>query len=142
MGQYIAGLAGDPCAYLNNAGNSVESVDQNSSPGECTKTGGQWLPAQPPGTIYGVDANGNAYAQPPSLWQTFISLSRCDQAVVAGGGLIVTGAVTQGVGAGMILTGVGAPGGAVAIEVGEGMVLTGEGVVAIGVVGNLLGICH
>lgn len=65
MGQYIAGLAGDPCAYLNNAGNSVDSVDQNSSPGECKQTGGQWLPPQPPGTMYGVDANGNAYPIPP-----------------------------------------------------------------------------
>jgi len=31
------------CAYLNNAGNGVESVDQQSSAGECGKSGGYWV---------------------------------------------------------------------------------------------------
>jgi RHS repeat-associated protein len=53
-------LALDPCVYLNNAGTSVDSVDHNSSPGECSSTGGQWLPPQPAGTLYYVDQNGNA----------------------------------------------------------------------------------
>lgn len=60
-----AGFGNDPCAYLNDAGTGVESVDQNSSPGECQATGGQWIPTQPAGTIYGVDSNGNAYAYQP-----------------------------------------------------------------------------
>jgi hypothetical protein len=66
-GQYNAQVAAafgrDPCVYLNNAGTGVESIDQNSSPGECQGTGGQWIPPQPPGTVYGVGPNGNAYAQ-------------------------------------------------------------------------------
>jgi hypothetical protein len=49
---------GDPCVYLNNAGNGVESVDENSSPSECKSTGGQWLPQQPAGTLYLVNQNG------------------------------------------------------------------------------------
>jgi hypothetical protein len=63
----------DPCVYLNDAGTGVErgSVDQNSSPSECAATGGQWLPPQPWGTIYGVDANGNAYPIPPTFGQRF-----------------------------------------------------------------------
>jgi RHS repeat-associated protein len=31
------------CAYLNNAGNGVESVDQQSNSGECGKNGGYWV---------------------------------------------------------------------------------------------------
>jgi hypothetical protein len=56
----------DPCVYLNNAGNGVESVDQNSSQSECNSTGGQWVPPQPTGTTYGV-SNGYVYlVLPPS----------------------------------------------------------------------------
>jgi hypothetical protein len=35
---------GDPCAYLNASGTGVESTDYNSSPGECSSTGGVWYP--------------------------------------------------------------------------------------------------
>lgn len=67
-GQYSAMVAastlGDPCVYLNNAANGVESVDHNSSPAECGATGGQWIPPQPAGTTYGV-ANGNVYVVSP-----------------------------------------------------------------------------
>lgn len=31
------------CAYLNNSGNGVESVDQQSNAGECGKNGGYWV---------------------------------------------------------------------------------------------------
>jgi RHS repeat-associated protein len=34
------------CAYLNNAGNGIESVDTNSSGGECQGTGGYWVSGQ------------------------------------------------------------------------------------------------
>jgi RHS repeat-associated protein len=34
------------CAYLNNAGNGIESVDSHSSAGECTGTGGYWVSGQ------------------------------------------------------------------------------------------------
>ena len=34
------------CAYLNNAGNAIESVDTNSSGGECQGMGGYWVSGQ------------------------------------------------------------------------------------------------
>jgi RHS repeat-associated protein len=33
---------GHDCVYLNNAGNGVESIDHNSSSGECNANGGRW----------------------------------------------------------------------------------------------------
>ena len=47
----------DPCVYINNAGNGVESIDYDSTPGECQQNGGQWVP--PGAGIVGVDENGN-----------------------------------------------------------------------------------
>jgi RHS repeat-associated protein len=47
----------DPCAYLNAAGNGVESVDHNSSPQECSQTGGVWYPA---GGGISVSADGTS----------------------------------------------------------------------------------
>ncbi len=43
-GPHETGGSGDPCAYLNDTGTGVESVDNNSSPGECSSTGGVWIP--------------------------------------------------------------------------------------------------
>jgi RHS repeat-associated protein len=57
----------DPCVYTNDDGSY--SVDPNSSPDECTKTQGHWVP---PGAIFTVDSNGNlqVFQTPPlSLWQ-------------------------------------------------------------------------
>jgi hypothetical protein len=73
--QYEASIASDPCVYLNNGGNGVESVDQNSSSGECQATGGQWIPPQPPGTTYGV-SNGYAYPILPQP-QPILSPNTC-----------------------------------------------------------------
>jgi hypothetical protein len=99
MGQYIAGLASDPCVYLNDAGTAVEpgGVDQNSSPGECKQTGGQWLPPQAGVTSYGVDANGNAY--PNFMGPGGIDVPWPDSSVVpppspAGKGCAIGGAAT------------------------------------------------
>ncbi|MGC2526762.1 MAG: RHS repeat-associated core domain-containing protein [Candidatus Acidiferrum sp.] len=39
----LADPLGLDCAYLNDAGNGIESVDQNSSAGECGGTGGYWV---------------------------------------------------------------------------------------------------
>jgi RHS repeat-associated protein len=39
-----ADSTGDPCAYLNDSGTSVESTDSSSSPEECKHTGGIWYP--------------------------------------------------------------------------------------------------
>lgn len=76
---------GDPCVYLNNAGTGVESVDQNSSPGECGKTGGQWIPPQPTGTTYGV-SNGYAYPiLPQDSSNRFFSEKTCFYMDWAGG---------------------------------------------------------
>ena len=48
----------DPCVYLNDAGNGIEQpIDYNSSPGECQKTGGQWV--QPGMGILGVSSDGS-----------------------------------------------------------------------------------
>jgi RHS repeat-associated protein len=46
----------DPCVYLNDAGNGVESVDPHSNRGECTANGGLWVN---PGDVFTIDANGN-----------------------------------------------------------------------------------
>jgi hypothetical protein len=56
------GVGVDPCVYLNNAGNGVESVDRSSSPQECGSTGGTWMPDSQLTTGYGVDAWGNVFA--------------------------------------------------------------------------------
>jgi RHS repeat-associated protein len=69
--KYIASIRTDPCVYLNNSGTGVESVDDNSSPGECGATGGQWIPPQPPGTIYSV-TNGVASPVVPYSAGTFL----------------------------------------------------------------------
>jgi hypothetical protein len=61
------GGGGDPCAYLNSSGTGVESVDNNSSPSECSATNGVWVPdggaiyVPPDGsdpTIYGPGTGG------------------------------------------------------------------------------------
>lgn len=57
----------DPCVYLNDSATAVEKngVDYNSSPSECSATGGTWVP---PGSGYSVDAiNGTVVL--PKLWQ-------------------------------------------------------------------------
>jgi hypothetical protein len=84
--QARAGYGNDPCTYLNDAATSVDSVDQNSSPGECARTGGQWLPPQPFGTSYGVDANGNAY--PITLGSRFCGVVGRIGDLAAGLGLV------------------------------------------------------
>jgi RHS repeat-associated protein len=45
------------CVYLNDAGNGIESIDNNSNAGECQQNGGAWAP----GTITNVtfDPNSN-----------------------------------------------------------------------------------
>jgi RHS repeat-associated protein len=65
--QVAQSFSNDPCVYVNDAGNGVDKngVDPNSSPGECQATLGQWIPPQPPGTTYGVDANGNVFPVSP-----------------------------------------------------------------------------
>lgn len=40
----VAAGASDPCVYMNDSATDVESVDSNSSPGECSSTGGTWVP--------------------------------------------------------------------------------------------------
>ena len=50
--------ADDPCVYLNNAGNGVESVDTHSSPKECRNTGGQWVP---PGAAAALNPDGTVF---------------------------------------------------------------------------------
>jgi len=55
----------DPCIYLNDAGNGIESIDRDSDPNECRANGGVWAP---PANGYTVDANGNVipfYFTPP-----------------------------------------------------------------------------
>ena len=47
------------CAYLNNAGNDIESVDTNSTAGECTGTGGYWVSGQ----VNQVSVNNNGTYQ-------------------------------------------------------------------------------
>lgn len=46
---------GYDCAYLNNAGDGIESLDQNSNSDECTKNGGYWAD----GAITNFQANSN-----------------------------------------------------------------------------------
>jgi hypothetical protein len=53
--------AGDPCVYLNNAGNGVESIDTNGSPQECKGTGGQWVPP----SQLGMGPGPNGFAANP-----------------------------------------------------------------------------
>jgi hypothetical protein len=46
---------GYDCAYLNNAGDGIESLDQNSNSSECTKNGGYWAD----GAITNFQTNSN-----------------------------------------------------------------------------------
>jgi len=46
---------GYDCAYLNNSGNGIESLDQNSNSDECTKNGGYWAD----GAITNFEVNDN-----------------------------------------------------------------------------------
>jgi len=84
--------AADPdgldCVYLNNAGDGVESIDQNSNPEECGSNGGYWVnggvtsaqinseagTVDLTGTTNGVDNNTSSHYQDsgmssPPLWQ-------------------------------------------------------------------------
>jgi RHS repeat-associated protein len=79
---------GDPCAYLNDAGNKVESTDYSSDPGECTGHGGVWVPQN---FTLRTDPFGNVFLQPPSMRQNF-----CFYTSPAG-----IGGVLAGVGLGM-----------------------------------------
>ncbi len=44
------------CAYLNDAGNGIESTDRNSSIGECNGSGGYWVSGQV--NTLNVDSSG------------------------------------------------------------------------------------
>jgi RHS repeat-associated protein len=51
------------CAYLNNAGNGVESIDRNSSGGECADTGGYWVDQTADANSFHDNGNGFATMQ-------------------------------------------------------------------------------
>ncbi len=107
--QVAQAFANDPCVYLNDAGTGIDTqygpqggIDQNSSPQECKATGGQWIPPQPTGTIYGVDANGNVYTVspvpgPPNPILQATSTGSCTGAA----GELVGGVVVTGIEAGL-----------------------------------------
>jgi hypothetical protein len=52
----LADPLGLDCAYLNDAGTGIESIDQNSSAGECGTTGGYWVT----GTLTQASIDANA----------------------------------------------------------------------------------
>lgn len=75
----------DPCVYLNDAGNGIESVDHNSSPSECNRTGGKWVP--PGSAPVGVDSEGNIQV---TSWGGCVLHSGAKGAVIGGlfGGIV------------------------------------------------------
>ncbi|MHB8413509.1 MAG: hypothetical protein ACYDDI_16405, partial [Candidatus Acidiferrales bacterium] len=60
----VAAGAPDPCVYLNDSATAQQGpADYNSSPGECSSTGGTWVP---PGESWRVDpVNGTVVPQQP-----------------------------------------------------------------------------
>ncbi len=118
----------DPCVYLNDSANGVESVDTNSNEGECTAHGGKWVPA---GWTYSVGPNGSVNMSPSDAtaifstvansfpgWLTaqyYFSPGTCAALnhggiVVLGVGLVIDNPIVTGVGAvGTIASYIGCP---------------------------------
>lgn len=49
--------ADDPCVYLNDMGDAMESIDWNSNKQECQNNGGKWVPLIPLGSSVSIDPN-------------------------------------------------------------------------------------
>ena len=84
----------DPCIYLNDAGTGIESVDQNSSPGECRSTGGSWLN---PGQGF-VIANGSVVPLNPVDCSVESAAAMAAQPGVAPNGQDVLDTIYGGIG--------------------------------------------
>jgi RHS repeat-associated protein len=111
----------DPCAYLNDAGTGIESVDHNSSPQECAQTGGQWV--APPGNSLSVDQNGMVQQR-----------DTCGRLMDVGTGEMALGAVIEWVSAGSDATVIGLPAGAAGHVVGGAFLIAGAAQWAAGAV--------
>ncbi|HKW87404.1 MAG TPA: RHS repeat-associated core domain-containing protein [Candidatus Acidoferrales bacterium] len=129
---YVAAGAPDPCVYMNDSATAVESIDNNSSPGECSATGGTWVV---PGFTPGVDKEtGTVTSSPPqqqgSWWNT-PGLGRNTLKGATEGGLI---GGAWGCGVGMVVgAGPETPAGWAACGVvGLGGVVVGFGTGAVG----------